>query len=857
MNKRLIAFLLTILFLLCAINVFPLSVSAKHVDRTIEETVSTSVSTDKEVIISEEDLLTEFPTDKGCLEIASLGSDVEMSDTGIAKTADEAAQWAVSQNGKPLDYDGNYGAQCVDFIYYYYAYLGVPVAGGHAYYYMWNSLPSGWYRTASPSKGDIIVWDKDYSNPNDFGHIGIVVNVNGAYIDYMDQNSWEYGKYVGRHNGYLASKAGTYIHPDFASPEPKPDFTPVDVGTNFYANIVCLNSGKVATVSNYNVLLGSKNGDENQKWRFERQGDTSYKIINVATGYCLDVSNSSSANETNIQLCPSNDTNAQRWYFKYVGDGLSLVPKCAINSCLDIHSGLMDDGTNIQLFQQNSTAAQIFGLNAQPAFSAINIGNDFTASIIYNESGSAVTIDSFGNVVVRPYDGSLNQQWRFLRMSDRAYKITNVGTGRCLDVANAANANKTNIWTVDSNDTAAQRWFVRMNGGGYSFVPKCAVNSAMDLDNGITDNNSNIQIYSYIDNGLHQVFSLKYVLNAIEVKSYNSNTYVLYNYEIPWREAYKYCEEQGGHMVTINSSGEQEFIHNLLKTSNSRQNLWLGALDTYSEGTWRWITGEKMNYVNWADGEPNDNNDEDYLMLYKNSGKWNDAHDIYNDFSDSYGFICEYELNDSKLNYTPEKSFVYNNHRYEFYADCADWQTAKRFCEQKGGHLVTVTDTSENSAIIANSTGLSRTRYWIGLTDIQIESQWKWINGESVSFTNWDTGEPNNAFGAEDYAEILLSNGKWNDTKGFSCTYLNIGFICEYDDIKDYILGDVDNDGDVEIRDATWIQRHVTKEEMPFTISKTTADVDVDGNITVMDATVIQYYLANMKTAYKIGEKIE
>lgn len=73
----------------------------------------------------------------------------------------------------------------------------------------------------------------------------------------------------------------------------------------------------------------------------------------------------------------------------------------------------------------------------------------------------------------------------------------------------------------------------------------------------------------------------------------------------------------------------------------------------------------------------------------------------------------------------------------------------------------------------------------------------------------------------------------------------------------DMLIGDTDLDGDIEIRDSTWIQRHVTKEEMPFVINKTTADVDGDGIITVMDATAIQYYLANMKTTYKIGEKIE
>ncbi len=70
------------------------------------------------------------------------------------------------------------------------------------------------------------------------------------------------------------------------------------------------------------------------------------------------------------------------------------------------------------------------------------------------------------------------------------------------------------------------------------------------------------------------------------------------------------------------------------------------------------------------------------------------------------------------------------------------------------------------------------------------------------------------------------------------------------------LLGDADGDGDVEIRDATWIQRHVADIEIPFTISKKTADIDGDGNITVMDATAIQYYLANMKNPYNIGKTV-
>ena len=70
------------------------------------------------------------------------------------------------------------------------------------------------------------------------------------------------------------------------------------------------------------------------------------------------------------------------------------------------------------------------------------------------------------------------------------------------------------------------------------------------------------------------------------------------------------------------------------------------------------------------------------------------------------------------------------------------------------------------------------------------------------------------------------------------------------------ILGDVDSDGNVEIRDATWIQRYVSVIEIPFTITKTTADTDGDDEITVMDATYIQRWLASLKSNDNIGKLI-
>jgi hypothetical protein len=73
-----------------------------------------------------------------------------------------------------------------------------------------------------------------------------------------------------------------------------------------------------------------------------------------------------------------------------------------------------------------------------------------------------------------------------------------------------------------------------------------------------------------------------------------------------------------------------------------------------------------------------------------------------------------------------------------------------------GGHLVTITSSGEQS-FLYNLWPSG----WIGLTDEVTEGTWRWVTGESYSYSNWNSGEPNNA-GNEDYVQFV-SNGRWND----------------------------------------------------------------------------------------------
>jgi len=146
---------------------------------------------------------------------------------------------------------------------------------------------------------------------------------------------------------------------------------------------------------------------------------------------------------------------------------------------------------------------------------------------------------------------------------------------------------------------------------------------------------------------------------------FNGSAYKVFDIGMTWYEAKAYCENLGGHLVTITSQEEQEYIEGLIANHN-RNFYWLGGTDVTHEGQWEWVTGETFEYSNWDYGEPyNAGGNDYYLHIYRvpnphvdafhgegssAAGKWNDAsYNVYfNEYEvdffslDATGFICEW-----------------------------------------------------------------------------------------------------------------------------------------------------------------------------------------------------------------------
>lgn len=138
-----------------------------------------------------------------------------------------------------------------------------------------------------------------------------------------------------------------------------------------------------------------------------------------------------------------------------------------------------------------------------------------------------------------------------------------------------------------------------------------------------------------------------------EAHHFLGHTYQRFDGAMSWDEAKKYCENLGGHLATIGSTTEQNFIRGLI-SDGSRHMYWLGGDHTNG---WHWVDDSTFGYTNWAASRPIHQETSDAkLAMYRVSpsegeitpGEWDSLPangDTKNLFygSGHIGFVCEWD----------------------------------------------------------------------------------------------------------------------------------------------------------------------------------------------------------------------
>lgn len=99
----------------------------------------------------------------------------------------------------------------------------------------------------------------------------------------------------------------------------------------------------------------------------------------------------------------------------------------------------------------------------------------------------------------------------------------------------------------------------------------------------------------------------------------NDHWYMCYRFDsaVDWHIAKAAAEAMGGHLATITSAAENQFVFDVALSQGgwdptSPSGPYLGA-SKQADGSFAWVTGEAFTYTNWLPGEPSSGNWEPYL----------------------------------------------------------------------------------------------------------------------------------------------------------------------------------------------------------------------------------------------------
>ncbi|KAL6479840.1 hypothetical protein MHYP_G00108730 [Metynnis hypsauchen] len=131
-------------------------------------------------------------------------------------------------------------------------------------------------------------------------------------------------------------------------------------------------------------------------------------------------------------------------------------------------------------------------------------------------------------------------------------------------------------------------------------------------------------------------FSAK--LCPCEWSGHGSRCFKFFKSSLQWIDAEFECLKHGANLASVHNKEENGFLQNLIKQSTgSTTATWLGGHDGVVEGKWLWTDGSKMNFQDWAEGQPdNYMKSENCLeMNFQVFQKWNDRPCI-----DYKPFVC-------------------------------------------------------------------------------------------------------------------------------------------------------------------------------------------------------------------------
>ncbi|CAH1781368.1 unnamed protein product [Owenia fusiformis] len=248
-----------------------------------------------------------------------------------------------------------------------------------------------------------------------------------------------------------------------------------------------------------------------------------------------------------------------------------------------------------------------------------------------------------------------------------------------------------------------------------------------------------------------------------------------------WRKAEQFCNKNQAYLASIHTAEEQAFVAGQVRANDvgTFGRMWIGLNELDQGKGYQWSDGSALQYTNWADNEPNDQDRTELCVdMWIADGKWNDEHCTV-----LLPFVCKKLPGGATIppptnpppmsGNCPAGYKTFRNKCFKLYgrdpSERKNFAEAQAFCNAQGltYGLASIRNRMDQAFITSQLVDMPIAA-WIGMKYRgwgQNGGEFIWLDNSEVRFTWWDVGEPNGK-GQEACVEVKDESfhaGFWND----------------------------------------------------------------------------------------------